>query len=72
LLISAGFEAHADDPLAQLRLDTDDYTWVSRELLAMAARRCDGRLVSSLEGGYDLTALAMATAAHVRALMSVP
>ena len=72
LLISAGFDAHADDPLAQLRLDTDDYTWVSRELLAVAARHADGRLVSSLEGGYDLTALAMATAAHIRALMSGP
>ncbi len=71
LLISAGFDAHTDDPLAQLRPDMDDYAWVSRELLAVAARRCYGWLASSLEGGYDLTALAMATAAHVRALMSV-
>ncbi len=72
LLISAGFDAHTDDPLAQLRLDTDDYAWVSQELLAVAARHCHGRLVSALEGGYDLAALAMATAAHVRALMGGP
>ena len=72
LLISAGFDAHADDPLAQLRLDTDDYAWISEELLAVAARHCHGRLVSTLEGGYDLAALAMATAAHVRVLMGGP
>ncbi len=70
LLVSAGFDAHVDDPLAQLRLETEDYAWVSSELLALAARHCQSRLVSSLEGGYDLAALAMATAAHVRALMA--
>ncbi|MDP6688192.1 MAG: histone deacetylase family protein [Alphaproteobacteria bacterium] len=70
LLVSAGFDAHVDDPLAQLRLETEDYAWVSRELLDLAARHCQSRLVSSLEGGYDLGALAMATAAHVRTLMA--
>ena len=71
LLVSAGFDGHVDDPLAQLRLETEDYAWVSAELLAVAEQHCRGRLVSSLEGGYDLAALATATAAHVRALMSL-
>ena len=71
LLVSAGFDGHVDDPLAQLRLETEDYAWVSAELLAVAERHCQGRLVSCLEGGYDLAALATATAAHVRALMSL-
>ncbi|NQV58525.1 MAG: histone deacetylase family protein, partial [Alphaproteobacteria bacterium] len=71
LLLSAGFDGHVDDPLAQLRLETEDYAWVSRELLALAARHCHGRLVSSLEGGYDLAALAAASTAHVRALMAI-
>ncbi len=70
LLLSAGFDGHVDDPLAQLRLETGDYAWASRELLALAERHCQGRLVSSLEGGYDLAALATAAAAHVRALMA--
>ena len=70
LLLSAGFDAHTDDPLAQLRLETEDYAWVTREMLAVAARHCQGRVVSSLEGGYDLAALAAATAVHVRALMA--
>ncbi len=70
LLLSAGFDGHVDDPLAQMRLETEDYAWVSRELLAVAERHCQGRLVSSLEGGYDLAALASAAAAHVRALMA--
>jgi acetoin utilization deacetylase AcuC-like enzyme len=69
LLISAGFDAHVRDPLAQLRLQTDDFAWVTRELLEIAERRCDGRVVSTLEGGYDLGALAASVAVHVRALM---
>jgi len=69
LIVSAGFDAHASDPLAQLRLREDDFTWVTRELMAVARRHCGGRLVSSLEGGYDLTALAASVAAHVRELM---
>ncbi|MDE0940897.1 MAG: histone deacetylase family protein [Alphaproteobacteria bacterium] len=70
LIISAGFDAHENDPLAQLRLETSDYSWVSEELLALADRHCQGRVVSYLEGGYDLAALAAATAAHVRVLMT--
>lgn len=69
LFISAGFDAHADDPLANLDFATGDYAWATRELLAVAADTCDGRVVSALEGGYDLPALAESCAAHVRALM---
>jgi acetoin utilization deacetylase AcuC-like enzyme len=69
LIVSAGFDAHRDDPLAQLRLETADYSWVTEQLLAIADRHCGGRMVSVLEGGYDLNALAASAAAHVRALM---
>jgi acetoin utilization deacetylase AcuC-like enzyme len=69
IIVSAGFDAHRRDPLAQLRLETEDFAWVSRELLALAAQHTGGKLVSSLEGGYDLEALADAAAAHVRVLM---
>jgi acetoin utilization deacetylase AcuC-like enzyme len=70
ILISAGFDAHRADPLAQLMLVEEDYTWVTERLVACAARQCEGRVVSSLEGGYDLDALAKSAAAHVRALMA--
>jgi acetoin utilization deacetylase AcuC-like enzyme len=70
LIISAGFDAHARDPLAQLRLGADDYAWVTRELLAVAATCAKGRVVSCLEGGYDLEALAESAAAHVREMMN--
>ncbi len=69
LIISAGFDAHAADPLAQLRLREADFTWITEALLAVADANCPGRVVSLLEGGYDLDALAACTAAHVRALM---
>ena len=69
LVISAGFDAHADDPLAQLRLVKDDYAWVTGKLLEVARGCCAGRVVSSLEGGYDLDALAASGAAHVGGLM---
>ena len=69
VLISAGFDAHASDPLANLEMQDDDYAWVTRELIALADRHAGGRLVSTLEGGYNLQALATATAAHVRELM---
>jgi len=68
LLVSAGFDAHARDPLAQLRLQADDYAWITAELVALADRHCGGRIVSSLEGGYDLVALAESSVAHLRAL----
>ena len=70
LLISAGFDAHARDPLAQLRLETEDYTWITQRLAELADRHADGRIVSALEGGYDLEALRECTAAHVTALMA--
>ena len=69
MIISAGFDAHRDDPLAQLRLETEDFAWITRELVAVADRHCGGRVVSVLEGGYDLDALADSVAAHVRVLM---
>ena len=68
LIISAGFDAHAADPLGGLDLTTGDFAWVTAELCAAAADVCDGRVVSALEGGYDLAALTDATAAHVAAL----
>jgi acetoin utilization deacetylase AcuC-like enzyme len=71
LIISAGFDAHRADPLAQLRLDTNDFAWITDELMQIADRHCGGRLVSVLEGGYDLEALAASAAAHVRRLMQV-
>jgi acetoin utilization deacetylase AcuC-like enzyme len=71
VLVSAGFDAHKSDPLAQLMLDEADYTWVTERLLEIAYRHAEGRLVATLEGGYDLAALASSTAAHVRVLMSV-
>jgi acetoin utilization deacetylase AcuC-like enzyme len=69
LIISAGFDAHKDDPLAQLRVQTSDYAWLTRELVNLAERHCGGRVVSVLEGGYDPGALAASAAVHVRALM---
>ncbi|MDG2451510.1 MAG: histone deacetylase family protein [Paracoccaceae bacterium] len=68
LLISAGFDAHADDPLAGMRLVEDDFAWVTEQLCDLADRHCQGRVVSTLEGGYDLEALAASTAAHVQVL----
>ncbi len=69
IIVSAGFDAHKLDPLAQLRLETADFAWVTQEVMRLADRHCGGRLVSVLEGGYDLAALAAASAAHVRVLM---
>jgi acetoin utilization deacetylase AcuC-like enzyme len=71
VLISAGFDAHRSDPLAQLLLDEADYTWITERLIEIAYRHAGGLLVSALEGGYDLPALSASVAAHVRVLMSV-
>ena len=71
VLVSAGFDAHRSDPLAQLLLEESDYTWVTEKLLEIAYRYAEGRLVATLEGGYDLAALAASVAAHLRVLMSV-
>ena len=70
LIISAGFDAHRDDPLAQLRLDESDFAWATQALCTIAKQSCAGRVVSSLEGGYDLSATARSAGAHVRALMA--
>lgn len=70
LIISAGFDAHRDDPLAQLMLVEADYAWCTERLMEIARAHARGRVVSSLEGGYDLDALAASTAAHVAALMA--
>ncbi|MBV9248168.1 MAG: histone deacetylase family protein [Acetobacteraceae bacterium] len=69
LIISAGFDAHKADPLAQLRLETADYAWITDQLVSFADVHCGGRVVSVLEGGYELHALAASVAVHVRALM---
>ncbi|CAN0130085.1 unnamed protein product [Phaeothamnion confervicola] len=69
ILISAGFDAHMQDPLANLWLEEEDFAWATRQIMAIADKRCAGRVVSALEGGYDLTALAASVQAHVKALM---
>lgn len=71
LLISAGFDAHASDPLAQLRLQTADFAWVTAELLKVADECCEGKVVSLLEGGYDLPTLGACVAVHMRELMGI-
>jgi acetoin utilization deacetylase AcuC-like enzyme len=69
ILVSAGFDAHLKDPLAQLRLLEPDFAWVTEKLLEAAEKHTGGKLVSTLEGGYDLQALANSTAVHVQTLM---
>lgn len=71
LIVSAGFDAHRLDPLAGMNLDDSDFRWITRELMQIADETCDGRIVSILEGGYSLDALATSTVAHVGALMQV-
>jgi acetoin utilization deacetylase AcuC-like enzyme len=71
IIVSAGFDAHARDPLASLQVQTPDFSWLSHALVELADEVCEGRIVSLLEGGYDLAALADSAAAHVRALMRV-
>ena len=70
ILVSAGFDAHRDDPLAGLAFTEDDYAWVTRELTGVAKRHAQGRIVSSLEGGYALSALGRSVVAHVRELVT--
>ncbi|HEX6609191.1 MAG TPA: histone deacetylase family protein, partial [Hyphomicrobiaceae bacterium] len=69
IFISAGFDAHEADPLANLRLVEADFAWATQQLAEIAHKQAGGRLVSMLEGGYDLTALARSTAVHVKGLM---
>ncbi|MGO4665107.1 histone deacetylase family protein [Bosea sp. 2RAB26] len=69
VIISAGFDAHWRDPLANINLVESDFAWATQKLMAIADRRAEGRVVSILEGGYDLEALSKSTASHVLALM---
>jgi acetoin utilization deacetylase AcuC-like enzyme len=69
VVISAGFDAHTRDPLANLNLVEADYTWVTQKLMEIAEQSANGRIVSLLEGGYDLQGLSRSVAAHVTALM---
>jgi acetoin utilization deacetylase AcuC-like enzyme len=69
VIISAGFDAHRDDPLAHLDLVEEDYVWITQEILQIADAYAHGRVVSALEGGYNLTALARSAAAHVSVLL---
>jgi acetoin utilization deacetylase AcuC-like enzyme len=68
LFISAGFDAHREDELGQLGLVEADYAWITARLCAVAERHAQGRIVSCLEGGYHLGALARSVAAHLRVL----
>jgi acetoin utilization deacetylase AcuC-like enzyme len=68
VFVSAGFDAHRDDPLAYLQLDDEDYRWVTEQLLEVAERHAQGRVVSTLEGGYNTDALARCVVEHVRVL----
>ncbi len=70
LLISAGFDAHKDDPLASVMLVEDDFKWLTQELMMIADSCCKGRIISALEGGYNLKALAASVALHIKALMT--
>ena len=68
VFVSAGFDAHRDDPLAYLKLDDEDYRWVTEKLMDVADRHAEGRVVSTLEGGYNTEALGRCVVEHVRAL----
>lgn len=68
IILSAGFDAHRDDPLAGMMLETADFTWVTAAICDLADRHCQGHVVSALEGGYDLAALGESAAAHVAVL----
>lgn len=69
IIVSAGFDAHRADPLASLQLEVEDFVWITERLCEMAEKHCERKLVSLLEGGYDLAALAASTAAHVSTMM---
>jgi len=71
IIISAGFDAHAEDPLAGLLLVDDDFLWITQQILDVADKYAEGRVVSMLEGGYSLPALARSASLHVRALMGL-
>lgn len=68
VLISAGFDAHFADPLGSINLTNQSYTWMTQELMELADQCCNGRVISVLEGGYDLTALAESVTEHLNVL----
>lgn len=70
LLVSAGFDAHRDDPLASIGLVEDDYRWITQELMEIAGIYCGNKMISILEGGYNLKALGASAAVHVKALLA--
>jgi acetoin utilization deacetylase AcuC-like enzyme len=72
MMISAGFDAHKDDPLANINLTEEDFRWITGEFVKIANRHCEGKIVSVLEGGYNLDALKASTAAHLSALAGLP
>jgi len=69
ILLSAGFDAHKDDPLASIQLEKQDYQWLTKEIMKIANSCCDGKIISVLEGGYNLYALAECVSAHMAELM---
>jgi acetoin utilization deacetylase AcuC-like enzyme len=69
IYISAGFDGHREDDMGNLALLESDYMWVTQQLMDVAKRHCNGRIISCLEGGYDLSALARSVAAHVKVLI---
>jgi acetoin utilization deacetylase AcuC-like enzyme len=71
VMISAGFDALAEDPMAQLRLKDDDYVWITKELMAIADKHCGKKVISVLEGGYNTDALGRAAFNHIRTLMDM-
>ena len=70
IIVSAGFDAHRADPLGEIELEDEDFAWITEEIRGLAEQHCDGRIISVLEGGYDLAALASAARAHVGALVA--
>jgi acetoin utilization deacetylase AcuC-like enzyme len=71
IVISAGFDAHREDDLGQMGLVEDDYVWITQQLMAIAKEYCDGKIVSCLEGGYNLSALGRSVAAHLKTLAEI-
>ena len=69
VLISAGFDSHKDDPLAQFELNSNDFHEITKRILTIAKNSCNGKVVSTLEGGYDLNALKESTENHINALL---
>ncbi len=68
IFVSAGFDAHRDDEMAHLQLDDEDYTWVTQQIKKLAGKYASGRIVSVVEGGYELKSLACCVETHIRVL----